>query len=283
MQTFHTTGTGNPSVFQSAAPAPVRPWDSDSQMHEMQSINVQVKPGGEEINPTLKKMGIAILALQVVLFILLLVITVVAVNTQGRAAELQNRLAERLPIIEGILDNYATAARFLHSSLPDVTKRMLTSDKMAAMKSVNVLADKVYSAFNDNSLSGSTDVARIASMVRSMTSGNGLQKVQDVCPAGGSLCPTPTATAKDTLDSDIMAIPSYFVSFLAKQANVTEWRMAGRACSLLFNNMQTANLAGTYSWGPRASPQTDSWNFNDAKSTFSDIAKWCDSVAALPV
>ena len=131
---------------------------------ELQSLHV-AKPAKEsdvqEINPTLKKVAFAILALQGVLFFMLLAICVVAAKTQASAADLQDRLATRLPIIEGILDNYADAARFIHSSMPDVATRLLTSDKLATVRAVNVLATKVYSAFNSNAaLSGASSVAQ---------------------------------------------------------------------------------------------------------------------------
>ena len=113
-----------------------------------------------------------------------------------------------------------------------------------------------------------------------MTSTTGLQQIQDVCPAAGApLCAPPSA---DVIDSDILSIPAYIVAVMATQANVTEWRMAGSACVSFFTNLQTPNLAATYSWGATGATQSGNWNFNSAKPTFVTIVSWCTLIAALP-
>jgi hypothetical protein len=227
---------------------------------------------------TLKKLGCAILAVQCVLFFMLLAICVVAAQTQSTAADVQNRIASRLPVIEGIIDGFSTASKFIHSSMPDVARRMLTSDKRAALNSANVLAERVYSSFNSQTtLSGAQTIAQIASLVRSVTAV--FRRISDVCPAGGQ--PLCAPRADNSLDSDIFAIPSYMVSYLQKQTNVDELRLAGQACSIFFNNMATTNLADSYKWGPVGAPMTDTWDFNTAKSVFVEIAGWCNVIGAM--
>ena len=225
---------------------------------------------------TLKKLAYAIIVLQSIIFFLLLAIVVVAAQTQSTAVDMQNRIASRLPVIEGIIDGFATMSKFLHSSMPDVTRRMLTSDKRAALRDVNVLADRVFSVFNSQTtLSGAETIAEIASLVRSVTAVFGV--IPDVCPAAGQpLCQT---RRDDTLDSDIMAIPSYIVSHVQKQANVPEIRLAAQACSRFFNNLVAANLAGTYTFGQPL--RSSSWDFSSAKPTFSDIARWCTVIGTM--
>jgi hypothetical protein len=232
------------------------------------------KPGVQEINPIVKKMGIAMLVLQGVMFCMLLAVCIVAGQTQSK-------IAQKLPIIEEILDNYAVAAKFFHSSMPDVTQRMLTSDKKAAMKAVNLMADKTFSVFNNNRVQGASEVAKISSMVRSWTSATGLMQVQDVCPAaGGSLCPT---SGSAITDSDIISIPAYITDFLTKQADVAKWKNAGKLCSVFFQNLQSPNLAGSYQWSEDGVLKSETWDFNSAKSTFADIVQYCNLIAALPV
>lgn len=234
----------------------------------------------QEVN-TLKKVGFAILLLQGVLVVMLLVICIMAGNIQSNANALQDRVALKMPKVEGLIDSFSTVTKLFHSSVPDVAKRLLISDNQALAKAVSVAADKLYTAFNGNTasgLSGASSVAQIASLVRSVSVGLG--QIQDVCPAaGGQLCMPPST---EPVDSDILSVPAYLASFLTNQTNVAEWRLAGAACSKLFDNMRAPNLAATYYWGPAGAQQNASWDFNSAKPTFLDIKNYCDVIAALP-